>query len=262
LLVLTIVVVGMGASLLSAPNEPAGVQKAPVQSVQLVGAYPHDTSSFSQGLVVHKGQILEGTGHYNESRLRLVDIESGKLTMDKPLPSNVFGEGVTVYGTTALQLTWKSGFLFLYDVKTWQETGRVRYRDIDRSLAEGWGLTHDGKLLIISDGSSMLRFVDPQNGWKVVKRMYVKDGRRSVRNLNELEYVNGKIFANIWYKDQIAVIDPTSGQVEKYLDIAPLRPPSVRNNKEAALNGIAWEKSTNRLFVTGKNWPKIFEIKI
>lgn len=263
MLILSLVAVAAGASMLSASSGTQ--QSAPVEKVTLVAEHPHDPTAFCQGLVFHDGKLLEGTGQYGESKLRLVDLQTGQPTMNKPLANNIFGEGVTVFGTTAIQLTWKNGYLILYDVNTWQETGRVRLRDIDRTLTEGWGITHDNTHLIISDGSSKLRFVDPVNRtrpWKTVRRIYVKDGRRPVKDLNELEYVNGKIFANVWYKDQIAVIDPKTGKVEKWLDIGPLRPPSVRGDKEAALNGIAWDEKLNRLFVTGKDWPKLFEIKL
>ncbi len=232
---------------------------APVTDVQLVKAFPHDTSSFCQGLVVFKGDILEGTGQYNQSRLRLVDLETGRPKIDIPLAGNIFGEGVTVWENTILQLTWRNGYLITYDAETFRKTGTIALNKIDRSLYEGWGITHDGRHLIISDGSATLRFVDPKT-FRLVKQVLVRDGRRTVSNLNELEFVNGEVFANIWYKDQIARIDPATGRVTGWLNVAALRPASVRNDKEAALNGIAWEPTTKRLFVTGKNWPALYEI--
>lgn len=258
-IVLTLVATATGATLLSGSSSAADA--APTQEVQLVHSYPHDTTSFCQGLVVHKGKLLEGTGHYGESRLRLVDLTTGKPSIDIPLSDQIFGEGVTVFGNTAIQLTWKNGYLILYDTRSWKQVGTVRLSKIDRGLYEGWGITHNGQQLIISDGSATIRFVDPQK-WRVVRRIHVKDGRRAVRNLNELEYVDGKIYSNIWYDDRIAVIDPATGKVERYFNIAPLRPKSVKGDKEAALNGIAWEPSSKRLFVTGKFWPNVFEIKV
>lgn len=247
--------IAVGGTLLSS----GAPSTTPVIDVQIVNAFPHDTTSFCQGLVVFNGALLEGTGQYEHSRLRLVDLESGRPSVDIALPDNVFGEGVTVWENTILQLTWKNGYLITYDAKTFQKNGYVELKKIDPSLYEGWGITHDGQHLIISDGSATLRYVDPKT-FRLVKRVQVKDGRRSVSKLNELEFVNGEIFANIWYKDQIARIDPTNGQVTGWLNVAPLRPAAVRNDREAALNGIAWDASSKRLFITGKNWPTVYEV--
>lgn len=252
--VLLLATIAAGAALL-----PSGAGKAPVTQARLIKSYPHDTGAFCQGLVVHNGQFLEGTGQYNESRLRLVDIATGTPQLQVTLPGNVFGEGVTVWKNSIIQLTWKNGYLITYDAKTMRQTGTVRLKDIDRTLYEGWGITHDGQHLIISDGSPTLRFVDP-NTYRVVRRVKVTDNRLAVSKLNELEFVNGEIFANVWYKDQIARIDPRTGRVNRWLDVASLRPRSVRNNREAALNGIAWDPASSRLFVTGKNWPAVFEV--
>ena len=249
----------MAASIVAAGTLLPSGATAPVTDVQIVNTFPHDTSSFCQGLVVFNGALLEGTGQYQHSRLRLVDLKSGRPSVDIALPDNVFGEGVTVWQNMILQLTWKNGFLITYDATTFKKTGTVELRKIDRSLYQGWGITHDGQHLIISDGSATLRFVDPRT-FRLIKKVQVKDGRRSVSKLNELEFVNGQIFANIWYKDQIACIDPASGQVTAWLNVAPLRPAAVRNDKEAALNGIAWDASSKRLFITGKNWPAVFEV--
>lgn len=256
LIVLVVAGVAAGAAMLS-PG--ATVTAAPVQPVKLVNTYPHDRNSFCQGLVMLDGAILEGTGQYNRSRLRLVELATGRPSVDIALPGNVFGEGVTVWKNTILQLTWKNGYLLTYDSTTLKRTGSVRYRNIDRGLYEGWGITHDGTHLIISDGSSTLRFVDPQT-FRIVRRVRVKDGFRGISKLNELEYVNGEILANVWYKDQIARIDAKSGRVLGWLDLQALRPASLINDREAVLNGIAWDAATQRLFVTGKNWPTLLEI--
>ena len=256
LFVLVVAAVAAGAAMLSPGVSTAA---APVQTVRLVNTFPHDRSSFCQGLVMLNGAILEGTGQYNRSRLRLVDLATGKPTVDVALPGNVFGEGVTVWKNRILQLTWKNGYLLTYDSATLQRTGSVQYRTIDRSLHEGWGITHDGTHLIISDGSSTLRFVDPKT-FRMVRRLRVKDGFRGVSKLNELEYVNGEILANVWYKDRIARIDPDSGRVVGWLDLRALRPAALRNDREAVLNGIAWDAVNRRLFVTGKNWPILLEV--
>lgn len=240
----------------------SGTEAAPPTStVTVVRAYPHDPSSFCQGLVVYNGQILEGTGQYSQSRLRLVDLESGKPSLDVRMDDHVFGEGVTVWNGQILQLTWKNGVLLVYDAATLQRIRMVSYRDIDPSLQEGWGLTHDGTHLIISDGSATLRFVDPQT-FRLVRTVVAKNGWRSLSQLNELEFVDGQIFANVWYRDEIARIDPATGQVVGWLDLSSLKPREVRLNREAVLNGIAWDNRSRRLFVTGKNWPRLFEIRI
>lgn len=254
--VLVAAVLALGAMLFG-PGESSAA--APVRVVRLVKTFPHDPKSFCQGLVVHNGAILEGTGHYRESRLRLVALETGKPTVDAPLQDNEFGEGITVWGNTIVQLTWKVGYIIMWDATTMQRRGTYPLKKIDPGLREGWGITHDGKHLIISDGSSTLRFVEPST-MKLVKTLRVKDGRRYVSKLNELEFVNGEIFANIWYRDQIARIDPETGRVNSWLELKHLRPREVRFNREAVLNGIAWDEKNQRLFVTGKYWPKLFEI--
>ncbi|APZ96701.1 Glutamine cyclotransferase [Fuerstiella marisgermanici] len=231
---------------------------APVQRVRVVNEFPHDPSSFCQGLVVHKGNLIEGTGHYNQSRLMQVDLETGKPSVNVPLPGEIFGEGVTVWKDTIIQLTWRNGYLITYNADTFERTGTVRLRSIDSSLREGWGITHDGTHLIISDGSPILRFVNPET-FQAVRRLRVTDGRRAVSKLNELEFVNGEIFANVWYSDRIARIDPETGRVIGWLELKPLRPRGL--SREAALNGIAWDAASKRLFVTGKNWPTLYEIE-
>jgi len=257
--VLAAAVIAAGVAMLT-PGSGAASAAATVIDAKLVQAYPHDETAFCQGLAFHESQLLEGTGQYGRSRLRLVDLETGRPRIDVPLANNVFGEGVTVWKDRILQLTWQNGYVIVYDANTLRQTGTVAYRDIDPKLREGWGLTHDGTHLILSDGTSLLRFIDPER-WVTVKSMRVKSGFRSVDKLNELEYINGEIFANVWYQDRIARIDPESGRVTSWLDVSKLRPRSVRRNREAVLNGIAWDAQQQRLFVTGKNWPKLFEIR-
>jgi len=241
---------------------PAGSTAAPgtpVTPVKVVAVYPHDHTAFCQGLVVHDGKLLEGTGQYQHSRLRIVDLQTGRPTTDIPLPDDVFGEGITVWNNTIIQLTWRNGYLITWDATTLQRTGTVALRQIDRTLTEGWGITHDGTHLIISDGSAVLRLVDPKT-FRTVRRLRIKDGFRSVDQLNELEFVNGEILANVWYRDQIARINPDTGKVIGWLDLSALSPKEVARNREAVLNGIAWDATNKRLFVTGKHWPKLYEI--
>lgn len=258
LTVLTITAATAGAAFFAGQNRTS--DRAPSVPVQLVQAYPHDPGAFCQGLVIHKGRLLEGTGQYNESRLRLVDIASGKPVYQVDLPGDVFGEGVTVWKDTIIQLTWRNGYLITYDARTFRRKGTVVLRRIDRSLKEGWGITHDGTHLIVSDGTPTLRFLDPET-FRLVRKVYVREGRRGVDELNELEFVNGEILANVWYHDRIARIDPATGQVTGWLDVSALRPAAVRNDREAALNGIAWDSVGKRLYVTGKNWPTMLHVR-
>jgi glutaminyl-peptide cyclotransferase len=252
------------AAIIAAVGLPGGssaAADAPVTVPQVIHTYPHDRNSFCQGLVIHRGMIVEGTGLYEQSQLRVVQLETGRPTAELPLSRDVFGEGVTVWKDQILQLTWKNGYLIVYDANTLKRLGIVKYEQIDPSLREGWGITHDGKHLILSDGSSQLRFIDPQT-WRLVRTLTVKQGFRSLNKLNELEYVDGQIFANVWYSDRIARIDAETGKVIGWLDLAKIRPAEVRRNREAVLNGIAWDADQRRLFVTGKNWPSLFEIQL
>lgn len=237
------------------PSEP----RTRVIPLKVVRTLPHDPSSFCQGLIVENGQMYEGTGHYGQSRLRQLDLESGLPSIDVAMPDTVFGEGITILNGTLYQLTWKENVMLAYDPKTLKQIGSVPYQRIDRSLREGWGLTHNGQQLIISDGSSSIRFVDAKT-MKLVRRIKVKDGLRSIKNLNELEYINGQILANVWYSDQIAVIDPASGRVLSWLDASKLRPASVAKDREAALNGIAWDHKAKKMYITGKNWPAMYQV--
>ncbi|MCL4113694.1 UNVERIFIED_CONTAM: hypothetical protein GTU68_037677 [Idotea baltica] len=238
-----------------APSPP----RTPVTPLVANRTLPHDRTSFCQGLVVEDGALYEGTGHYGESRLRKLDINSGIASIDVAMPATVFGEGITIFNGVLYQLTWKENVMLAYDPATLKQAGAVPYRQIDRNLKEGWGLTHDGRQLIISDGSSYLRFVDPST-MKMIRRIKVKDGFRSISKLNELEYVNGEILANIWYSNQIARIDPKSGRILGWLDAARLRPAEVARDREAALNGIAWDAKNQKLYITGKNWPVMYEV--
>ncbi len=237
------------------PVEP----RTNVLPLKVVRTLPHDKTSFSQGLIIEKGQLYEGTGHYGESRLRLLDINTGIPSIDVAMPDTIFGEGITIFNGVLYQLTWKENVMLTYDPKTLKHTGNVPYRKIDSRLREGWGLTHDGQQLIMSDGTSYIRFIDPKT-MKMVRRIKVKDGLRSITKLNELEYVNGQILANIWYLDQIAVINPANGRVTSWLDARRLRPAEIAHDREAALNGIAWDDATKKLYITGKNWPVMYEV--
>jgi len=223
--------------------------------VKVVAEYPHDRSSFTQGLVFYKDQLLEGTGQYGESKLMRVDLKTGQPSQQVNLPKQYFGEGIALADGELFQLTWKNRVGFVYDPDTFQLLRTVRYP------GEGWGLTFDGENLVMSDGSATLRFLDPKT-FRVTRRLTVRDGQKPVRHLNELEFVNNEIWANIWYEDHIARIDPKNGQVLGWIDLGGLKPISIRWNREAVHNGIGWDPESQRLFVTGKNWPALFEIEL
>lgn len=254
---LLVIVAAIAVAMLMSPQtSEAG---SPVMRVTKLAEHPHDQQAFTQGLAIHGGDLIEGTGRYRQSSLRRVNVASGEVTQHVRLDDQIFGEGVAVWNDVIIQLTWKRGFLIVYDAATLERQQTVNYRDIDRSIREGWGITYDGRHLVISDGSSVLRFVDPET-WKLVRRVRVRDGIRSVRKLNELEYVNGEILANVWYSSRIARINPESGAVIGWLELKNLFPRSIRRNREAVLNGIAWDANTQRLYVTGKLWPALFEV--
>lgn len=221
---------------------------------RVVADFPHDPTAFSQGLVILDGQLYEGTGKKGESTLRKVDLKTGRVELFVPLDRSYFGEGITILNDRIYQLTWENHLGFVYDLKTLKQLKTFRYS------GEGWGLTNDGKHLIMSDGTAMLRFLDPQT-FEVVKRVRVRNSQGQVDKLNELEYVKGEILANIWYEDRIARISPDSGEVLGWIDLSNLYP-SRQRPKEDVLNGIAFDEASGRLFVTGKNWPKLYEIEL
>lgn len=230
-------------------NEP------PTAGFKVVAEYTHDPKAFTQGLVVVDNVLYEGTGIQGESNLRKVELKTGRVMTYVPLDANYFGEGITVLNDRIYQLTWQNRTGFVYDVKTLKFLSTFHY------TGDGWGLTHDGKRLILSDGTSMLRFLDPKT-FEVVKRLRVRSSSGQVDKLNELEYVKGEIFANIWHSDRIARISPETGEVVGWIDLSTLYPLKTRATKEDVLNGIAYDEAKNRLFVTGKNWPKLYEIEL
>jgi len=236
---------------------PAFAQSAvPIETFQLVHGYPHDPDAFTQGLIYVDGHLYESTGRKGQSSLRGVDLESGRVLQKYDLPSEYFGEGLTDWGSSLVQLTWISGKGFVYDRSSFKLLRTFDYQ------GEGWGLTHDERSLILSDGTPTLRFLDPET-FRVLRRLDVIDehGQR-VENLNELEFIRGEIFANIWHEDRIARISPRTGRVLGWVDMSGLREQAGATGPEAVLNGIAYDAKTDRIFVTGKLWPRLFEIKI
>lgn len=250
-----------GIVCVAGPGTAAGQRRssassAPVYGYQVVRSYPHDPGAFTQGLVFHDGYLYEGTGLNGRSSIRKVRLDTGEVLQIQPLESHYFGEGIAVWQDTIVQLTWQSEVGFVYDRTTFQRRRTFSYR------GEGWGLTHDGRRLIMSDGQpdGQLRFIDPAT-MKETGRLTVRDAGRPVAALNELEVVKGEILANVWSSHRVARISPATGRVTGWIDLAGLLSP-----REAAgvdvLNGIAYDAARDRLFVTGKLWPKLFEIRI
>ena len=227
---------------------------APVYGYRVVQSFAHDSSAFTHGLVIADGVLYEGTGLNGRSTLRRVDLATGEVLQSRPLPDEYFGEGVAVFGNRIIQLTWRSGVGLVYDRNTFALLRVFPYS------GEGWGLTSDGARLIASDGSATLRFLDPET-FQEVRQLTVTDQGRPVPWLNELEYVAGTIYANVWQTERIAMIDAHDGRVTGWLDLSGLLTPEERSRPVDVLNGIAYDPRTGLLYVTGKLWPRIFAIE-
>jgi glutaminyl-peptide cyclotransferase len=236
-------------------NASRGNAPAPVYGYEVVNTFPHDAQAFTQGLIFQDGQFIESTGLERHSTLRRVELQTGRVLQKVDVPPYFFAEGMTLFGGKIYQLTWKGEKGFVYDPQTFQKTGEFKY------AGEGWGLTHDSDSLILSDGTDEIRFIDP-NTFDVKRAISVKDAGRPVEEINELEYVKGEIYANVWHQDRIARVDPRDGRVAGWIDLSGLLKPGETTDEEAVLNGIAYDEQGDRLFVTGKLWPKIFEIKL
>lgn len=243
--------------------------RVPVDSYEVVATYPHDTDAFTQGLIyVDLGgdigsAFFESTGRYGHSTLRLVDLESGKVLRNAKLSKDFFAEGLTGMNGKLYQLTWQSGKAFVYDANTFEFLKQfdLPLDERTRRPIEGWGLTNDGKSLIISDGSYRLRFVDPET-FRVTETVEVRDELRPIMKLNELEFMHNEVWANVWGADSIVRINPKTGEVRGYVDLKGLYPARKRRNREAVLNGIAFDPKAKRIFVTGKLWPQVYEIRV
>jgi glutaminyl-peptide cyclotransferase len=220
-----------------------------------VKTYPHDRAAFTQGLEYRDGFLYEGTGMPGRSSLRKVDLATGRVIQKYDLPQPFFGEGITVLNQQILELTWQSQTGFIYDKTNFRVLRSFNYP------GEGWGLTNDGKQIYMSDGSAEIRVWDPVT-LKEIRRITVKDGATPVTQLNELEWVRGEIYANVWQTDRIARISPAGGKVLGWIDLSGILAKAERPESDAVLNGIAYDAAGDRLFVTGKLWPKIFEIKL
>ena len=263
-LFMTLLVCSLGASSCQSSGAGAGgagsttgnrTGSAPTYGYEVVNTFAHARDSFTQGLEYHDGRMLESAGGEGTSSLRLVDLETGRVLDKSDVPEPYFAEGITVLNGKIYQLTWQNQVGFIYDAKTFSKIGSFRYE------GEGWGLANDGHSLILSDGSNQIRFLDPDS-FQVTKTIAVLDGNKPIDSLNELEYFDGQIYSNVWHRDVIAIINPENGRVNGWVDLKGLLGPGEVRDEEAVLNGIAYDSATKRLFVTGKLWPKLFEIRI
>jgi glutamine cyclotransferase len=223
---------------------------------QIVKEYPHDPAAYTQGLLFYKGELYEGTGNWNQSTLRKVKLEDGSVLQVRNNPSDIFGEGITIFKDKIYQLTYKARVCFVYDLHTFDEVQKFGYQN-----AEGWGLTNNDTELIMSDGTHIIYYVDPDM-FTIKGQVEVYDNKGPVSDLNELELINGKLYANRYYTDEIVIIDLETGRVEGRINLQGILPVSERKPSTNVLNGIAWDGKSNHLFVTGKYWPKMYEISV
>ena len=254
-LLVVIVLLASFAFLLASPNPPStDPAPKPLQyTYSIVHVYPHDENAFTEGLVFDNGSLFESTGLYGKSTLRRVELETGKVLQTYALPIQYFGEGLTIFDDEIIQLTWREHQGFVYDMPSFSKIEDFNYS------TEGWGLTFDGSRLIMSDGTANLYFLDPQT-YEKTGQIQVHENNPITR-LNELEYINGKIYANVWHQEKIAIINPQSGQVEAWINLSGIQNPP-NPGPENVLNGIAYDAKGNRLFITGKMWPHLYEIKL
>lgn len=246
-------------------NSSKSVSTVPTFTYEIVNTFPHDPKAFTQGLIFHNGFLYESTGQYEESTLRKVDIATGKIVQQTPLGDDFFGEGAAILDDKLYQVTWREGTAFVYNLADLKPIKELRY------TGEGWGLTTDGTNLIMSDGTHVIRLVDPDT-FKTVRTIVVnREDGRPLMQINELEYVKGEIWANIWHSENpqtlgrpnhIARIDPASGKLLGFIDLSGISPEDQRRDSENTLNGIAYDPAADRIFVTGKNWAKLYEIKV
>lgn len=222
---------------------------------KIVNQYPHDPEAFTQGLIFADGYLYESTGLYGKSSLRNIDLKTGNILREIKLAPNVFGEGITLLNNKIYLLTWKAKKGFIYDKETFQQTGSFTYPH------DGWGLTNDGKNLIMSNGSSYIYFLEPKL-FNITKKIKVIDQGEPVNQLNELEFINGKIYANIWRSNKIITIDPISGNVLEWINLSGILKKTDYKKRIDVLNGIAYDNINKRLFITGKLWPKLFEVEL
>jgi glutaminyl-peptide cyclotransferase len=254
-LLLSIVILA-AAPVTSSAARPAPAAPAAIDDYQVVHSYPHDPGAFTEGLFYLGGYLYESTGLEGQSDVRKVRLETGEVVQRRTIPNQYFGEGIVGWKGRLLELTWKNEVGFIYDLATFEPKGKFSYR------GEGWALTHDGRRLIMTDGTPTIRFLDPKT-LKEIGRLRVTLDGQPVRNLNEVEWVKGEIYANVWLTNIIVRIDPATGRVVGRIDLSRLLTDADRGaSTPDVLNGIAYDAAHDRLFVTGKNWPKLYEIKL
>jgi glutaminyl-peptide cyclotransferase len=234
---------------------PARAATAPASGYKVVAEFPHSTSSYTEGFFYRDGLFYEGTGLKGSSAVLVIEPETGKVLQSRSLPEQYFGEGIIDWGPNIYEWTWQSHICFVYDRFSLRPAGQFSYS------GEGWGMTRTAREIITSDGTPTLRFRDPKT-FQETRHIVVRDDGKPVEQLNELEYVKGEIYANIWHSDRIARISPQDGHVLGWIDLTGLMPASRRVNQESVLNGIAYDAKHDRLFVTGKQWPSVFEIRV
>ncbi len=250
-LILPVVLILAGSA--TAPNEV--VQAVTQIKYAVIARYPHDTAAFTEGLLYRDGMLIESTGREGQSDIRKVRLSDGKVLQSVRLPAQYFGEGIADWKDELVSVTWTTGIGYRWNLKTLKQTSRFSYP------GEGWGMTQDGKSLILSDGTPNIRFLNPLS-FKETRRISVTFQGRPVKQINELEWVKGAIYANIWQTPVIARIDPISGKVTGFLDLSELVKSVATRDPDAVLNGIAYDGAKDRLLITGKNWPTVFAIKL
>ena len=243
------------ALLLLAPAQAAQDIPVPVLTARIVARYPHDSAAFTEGLLWRDGALYESTGMEGRSEVRRVDLTTGQVTLRARLPATAFGEGLAAWGDELISLTWHGGVAHRWDIRTLRAKGTGRF------VGEGWGLTSDGAQLIQSDGTATLRFLDPRT-LRVRRTVAVTLRGRPVREVNELEWVDGALLANVWHTPYLLRIDPASGRATAVIDLRAVVAQVATTDPEAVANGIAWDPAKRRLFVTGKLWPALFEIAL
>jgi glutaminyl-peptide cyclotransferase len=253
-----VTIAGISLAATLAPRRvPARQDPIPVYTYKIVNTYPHDPKAFTQGLIYDNCVLYESTGYYGQSSLRKVQLNTGKVLQIQPLSYEYFGEGLTLWQNKLIQLTWLERNGFVYDKESFQLLRSFAY---PAGIREGWGLTHDATRLIMSDGTSGISFLNPDT-FERTGRILVRDNGTAVDRLNELEYIKGEIYANVWYKDVILRISPENGQVVGRIDLTGLLSEEDRQSADV-LNGIAYDAEHDRLLVTGKLWPKLFHIEL
>jgi glutamine cyclotransferase len=261
ILLFPVFILGLGSALAAdkVQESPSyalqGKTKAPISAIKVINIFPHDPDAFTQGLFYHQGYLYESTGLHGKSTLRKVDIKTGKIIKIIKLAPEYFGEGITILDSNIYQLTWLNKTGFVYDLEKFKKVKRFSYH------GEGWGITTDGQYLFMSDGSQVIFCIDPMT-FAIVRKIIVHEGRKQIGNLNELEFIKGEIWANIFQKDLIVRISPVTGEVLGWIDLSLLYSLIPEHNQIDVLNGIAYDHERDRIFVTGKLWPNIFEIKV